>query len=122
MQPSEPSWTDYQPGRRLACIDDAFVAELREAFDELKGVAMPSRGQIVTVDGAKPSPRGELLISLVEFPLPDVLVDQGYFWRKMATLGYPALSFKPLDESRLDQFRVHLQAAPADVPREAVPA
>lgn len=92
--------TIWQPGMRCVCVDDSAW---------FKGIGAllnpPMRGKIYTV--ARIDTFGFLLVlSLIEYPDDN---DGPSWWERRF--------FRPLSETRLDQFRQHL----APQPREEVP-
>ncbi|ATN34764.1 hypothetical protein ACO34A_13235 [Rhizobium sp. ACO-34A] len=98
------NWADFQPGRRVVCI----------SHYEWAGTlvnALPEIGRVYTVRAQKNHPlNGELGIRLKELSIFSTSpkftpLDGGEYWLQ-------ARNFRPLDETRLDQFRKLLAPTP----------
>lgn len=108
--------TIWQPGMRCVCIKQV-SDEARDAIPE--GI-WPDKGGVYTVrevrDDKKPS--GGLTVLLHEIDNSHLIGRQFKYGFGHAEPGFPETGFRPLSETRLDQFRQHL----APQPREEVPA
>lgn len=125
MQPSEPDWKHYQPGRRVVSLIDwaeHFAPLYAPGLLKQGDLSPPAKGEICTIERVTLGTiKGNLILFLVEHPAVCVTwIDGGTARRSI--LGFEAQYFRPLDESRLDQFRAMLAGKPADAPREAAPA
>ncbi|BCH59174.1 hypothetical protein RvVAR0630_17980 [Agrobacterium vitis] len=101
------NWADYQPGRRVVCVDD---------LDRLKRfyTRVPQKGKVYTIRSAE---IGEGLTGEMFSLTFTELASYGIPGRRFQPSGvewmFDAKSFKPLDERRLDQFRHMLTKKPA---------
>ncbi|MGR6465416.1 hypothetical protein [Rhizobium sp. PAMB 3182] len=109
------NWADYQPGKRLVCLVD-IEAEMRRAeawnwFQQFKAAyRFPVKGAIYTVRDTMLIRQG-LAIVLAEIVNPTLP-----FSDTPSELFFPAYYFRPVDETKLDQFRKHLTNIPTAVP------
>ena len=123
MQRSEVSWQDYQPGRRLVSLIEwrDHLRGIPRGVIDVSAASLPAKGEICTIAStAIGQTQGNLVLFLEEHPPLMATVLDGAAIRRVV-LGFEAQYFRPLDETRLDQFRAMLDAKPADAP-EAVPA
>jgi len=112
------NWQDYQPGKRVVSLLDFSASASVGRYSQLKSCPSPGLGEIVTIKSTE-IVEGSLALHLVE-----------YEWGRFSTwctkcrrnhdmeFAFSAQYFRPLDESKLDQFRVHLQGQPVAAPKE----
>lgn len=110
------NWADYQVGRRVVCI--GVDSEIPAGVRLIGAPPVPEVGRVYTISKVAPGAwTGELAIGLAEFG--DVI---RFFLLHgdlcFGELLFKAKYFRPLDEGRLDQFRMMLVPAP----KEGVPA
>ncbi len=105
------NWADFQPGRRVVCV--------RENNRFPPGMQIlgpwplsPLVGRVYTIKSAQPGAlSGRLSLDLVEI----INEPTHFLWngeRCSAKVLFLATHFRPLDESRLDQFRKLLAPSP----------
>lgn len=106
------NWEQYQVGRRVVCITEytPYVATICSA--------VPVKGRVYTIRSLEMgnNQTGELVLGLQFEEFESYRI--GDFADIGGTWHFRAVDFRPLDENRLDQFRLFL--APA--PKEGVPA
>lgn len=100
------NWADYQVGRRVVCIRDS------SEHWRLHCSIWPVLGRVYTIKASRmgANEHGEELLGLrfeefESYSISEFRPEDGYWW-------FPARSFRPLDERRLDQFRQLLTPAP----------
>lgn len=115
------NWEQFYPGRRVVSLID-WKARLapKPGFARIHFDTLPVKGEICTIQSTRLSLDQELILFLAEHkPGHAVLFRSSN--PVVMLLGFDAMYFRPLDESKLDQFRVHLQGVPVEAP-EGVPA
>lgn len=106
-------WQGYEIDKRVVCVVVVPVGSLvREWFPDF---AVPAKGEILTIN-FQIVVDDRLMLAFVEYPLRSITFECGH----EHCVGYPADHFRPLDETRLDQFRQYLNHVPAD--HDMVPA
>ena len=96
---------DWHVGQRVVCVSD-FV----DKKDDIYTTIYPTKGQILTIRSVDIEGDEEIGLRFEE------IVNKKEYWNR----GYLEASFidhrfRPLDETRLDQFRVHLKTVPKRV-------
>ncbi|MCJ7993244.1 hypothetical protein J5N58_01355 [Rhizobium cremeum] len=105
------NWADFQPGRRVLCVreDGGFPAGLQILGSWPR---TPLVGRVYTIKSAEPGAvSGVLSLDLVEI----INEPPHFLWNGKlgsAKVLFLATHFRPLDESRLDQFRKLLAPSP----------
>lgn len=108
-------WQGYEVGKRVVCVVDTVALAKSIGVSDRICQQLPKKGSIYTIARTKLHPFTlQFYLSLAEFPIGSVKDKPGgalngsewWFW---------AGHFRPLDESRLDQFRQYLHHVPADM-------
>ncbi|MUO96630.1 hypothetical protein GOZ80_14210 [Agrobacterium vitis] len=102
------NWADYQPGRRVVCVED---------MNDVHCICsvLPEKGKVYTIRAANMgrTPGGVETLGLTFVEFSSVGVPNARIQPICDEWWFRAQDFKPLDERRLDQFRQHLTKTPA---------
>ncbi|BCH63025.1 hypothetical protein RvVAT039_02410 [Agrobacterium vitis] len=102
------NWAEYQPGRRVVCVED-----FSDCTDHLS--VAPVKGAVYTIETAEIGigADGKTALGLAFVEFVSRCVPGSPYQTKQGVWMFDAVHFKPLDERRLDQFRHMLTKAPA---------
>ncbi|MVA44671.1 hypothetical protein GOZ83_06190 [Agrobacterium vitis] len=102
------NWADYQPGRRVVCVND--LSDLSSSCS-----VVPKKGRVYTIRMAEMGDgvNGEEALCLTFMEFVSLGVPTSRYQPRESEWFFVARNFKPLDERRLDQFRRMLTKAPA---------
>ncbi len=103
------NWCDFEPGKRVVCVYD-FSADPMFSQGVSLGACFPTLGKVYTVRNSFVMSGDIIGIHLIEITNPLIPIDEN----SMGEMGFDIRAFRPVDETKIDQFRELLTPVKTD--------